>query len=225
MRGVAYSVAINQMNEETGKALLERINKMLQSAISAGDYKEIGRLAKMAEDLAVLEDQERQIVERRKNMAALIQEQGSESVREDHSVEPSPRERGNRVRSHYVDVVLAQDGIQLRRVTAKKYRTPAGLAAGITYAKELKVRSDSWFLGLADEAYDIVILLCDSFYEETVAFIFPPEFVKQIWRALSRSAGQVKFHVTRAGTTFNLRLPGRQLRPINQYLNATNVLR
>jgi len=209
--------------KEGGEALIARINMLLQQAVSEGNYKEIGRLAKVAEELAALEDQEKQIAERRRSVAALVHEGITISRQEARIEDQSPRERGNRVRNRYVES-LAQDGIQLQRLAAKKYRTPRGLTVGITYAKELEIRSDSWFLGLADEPFDIVILLCDSFYEETAAFILPPAFVKQIWPTLSRSEGQVKFHVTRAGTAYNLRLPGRDLRAINQYLNAAKVL-
>lgn len=60
---------------------------------------------------------------------------------------------------------------------------------------------------------------------EIAALVFPPEFVRQIWETLSRSKGQVKFHVARTGyMNFELSLPGPQRINISRYLNAVQVL-
>jgi hypothetical protein len=58
-----------------------------------------------------------------------------------------------------------------------------------------------------------------------VAFVLPPEVVRRIWKTLSRSQGQVKFHITRTAATYELRLPGSQRLSINQYINATQPLK
>jgi len=95
---------------------------------------------------------------------------------------------------------------------------------GIPYASELEIRPDSWFLGLADEPFEFVVLLCETSSGQMLDFPLAPEFVKGIWSALSRSNGQVKFHVLRTGATYELRIPGGQLVPITQYLQNRKIL-
>lgn len=116
-------------------------------------------------------------------------------------------------------------GIRFDRITPKKYRTEGQRIVGISYAKELDIRSDSWFLGLSDEHYDFLILLCESSKDEIAAFILPTEIVRRIWNALSRSNGQVKFHISRiAWSAYELRLPGSRTLKLDEYLNATHLL-
>ena len=68
-------------------------------------------------------------------------------------------------------------------------------------------------------------ILSNSKICQIAAFVFPPEFVRRIWRKLSRSEGQVKFHVTRSGATHQLGLPGSRSLEINGYLNAHEALK
>jgi hypothetical protein len=125
-----------------------------------------------------------------------------------------------------VEKELARAGIHLTRVATKKYRTPGGLLVGIAYARELDIRTDSWFFGLSDEHFDFVILLCESAYRgDITALVLPPELVKPIWNALSRSNGQVKFHVTRTATNYELRLPGSRILKVSEYINRVHALK
>lgn len=193
----------------------------MQQAASRNDYKEVQRLARIAEGLSVLARKEEEIAQSRENLLMFL-EKPPESRAESEDV--SARERGNRVRHQYVAGVLASQGIQLERVTGKKYRAPDHRLVGIAYAKELGIRPRFWFLGLSDEHFDWIILLCESSDEtgaEIAALVFPPEFVRQIWKNLSRSKGQVKFHVARTGyMDFELHLPGSAPINVSQYLNA-----
>jgi hypothetical protein len=216
---------INLGGKDKKEISLLRVNQLMQQAAALGDYKEVQRLARIAEELSALEKREEQIAQDRATLAAML-EKPVESKIDLKGV--SARERGNRVRSHYVEGILPSQGIQLTQVATKKYRTSDGLLVGITYAKELEIRPSSWFLGLSDERFDYVILLCESSEatgSEIAALVLPPEFVKQIWKDLSRSQGQVKFHVARTGyTNFGLRLPGPRLLNISQYLNTEQAL-
>lgn len=211
--------------EEKRKGLVLRVHQLMQQATSRGDYKEVRRLARIAEELILLKKREQEIAQSRANLEAMLKKPVESKV---DFKEVSARERGNRVRSHYVEGVLPGQGIQLKQVATKKYRTSDGLLVGITYARELAVRPSSWFLGLSEEHFDYVILLCES--SETAgadiaALVLPPDFVKQIWKDLSRSKAQVKFHVARTGyMNFELRLPGPHVVNISQYLNAERLL-
>ncbi len=215
---------LNPNGEVIKDNLMIKVRKQMQEATSTGDYKVVQRLARIAEELDALQKKEEQIAESRAILEAIL-EQPLESINPE---EISPRERGNRVRNHYVEGVLPSQGIQLKRVTTKKYLTADGLLVGITYAKELEIRPSSWFLSISDEHFDCVILLCESSDKtgaEIATLLLPAEFVEQIWKDLSRSQGQVKFHIARNGySNFALRAPGREPVNISPYLNAVQAL-
>jgi len=212
-------------NEEKHRDVLSKVNQRMQEATVRGDYKEVQRLARIAEGLSVLAKREEEIARSRETLLATLENPPEKVDAEDVSA----RERGNRVRRHYVEFVLPRQGIQLEQLASKKYRTSDGRLVGIAYAKELDVRPSFWFLGLSDERFDWVILLCESSDEtgaEIAALVFPPDFVKRIWKALSRSKGQVKFHVARTGyMNFDLRLPGSDQLNVSRYLNAVQPMK
>jgi hypothetical protein len=206
--------------------LRDNVNQLMELAIAHGDYKEVQRLARIAEELSALEQREVEIAQSRANLAAMLEKPVQSQIDQE---EVSARERGNRVRAKYVELDLVLREIHLQRISTKKYRTANGLLVGIAYAKELEIRPSFWFLGLSDEHFDCVILLCESSERsggEIAALVLPSEFVKRIWKDLSRSKGQVKFHVARTGYfSFELGLPGLQRINISQYLNAVEVLK
>jgi hypothetical protein len=211
--------------------LRKQVDELLQKAVIERDYREITRLAKIAEEIAELEKQQQQVADKLRNFAAALQSENAKDklipdlVPEFIRGVPSARERGNRVRTQYIEG-LSRDGILLERVATKKYRTAKGLTIGISYARELETRGASWFMGLADEHFDCIILLCETADENEIrAFVLPPDLVKRVWRALSRSRGQVKLHVTQTGAAYELQLPGHHRVTINQYLNALQILK
>jgi hypothetical protein len=206
--------------------LLLRVNQLMQEAARRSNYKEVQRLARVAEELSVLEKRELEIARSREALRMTL-ESPTHTRLDSETV--SARERGNRVRRQYIDGILPTHGIHLKQMDLKKYQTPDGRSVGVTYAKELEIRPSFWFLGLSDEPFDCVILLCESFDAtgaEIAALVLPEECVKQIWNALSRSKGQVKFHVARTGyMSFELRLPGSHKLDVTQYLNAVKPLK
>jgi hypothetical protein len=103
----------------------------------------------------------------------------------------------------------------------KKFKTKSSRIVGVPYARE---QSDKWFLGLAEGEYDIVVLLCETESKEILDFILPPILVKKIWNVLTRSGGQVKFHVEKNGQNYMMRLPGGTVEPINNCLSTAAVL-
>jgi hypothetical protein len=222
---VGVAIINKKIGEAEKSALLSRVHQLMQEAVALGDYKEVQRLARIAEELSILETKEKEIAQSRANLWALLENPLESKIDDD---EVSARERGNRVRDQYIEGILATHKIQLHRISSKKYRTSDNRLIGLTYAKELEIRPSFWFLGLSDEHFDCVILLCessDSSGAEIAALVLPPEFVRQIWKDLSRSKGQVKFHIARTGyMSFELSLPGSRRLNISQYLNAVHVL-
>ena len=221
--GVA--IMVSKHGEAEKSVLLSKVHELMQEAVALGDYKEVQRLARIAEELRILETKEQEIAQSRANLRALLENPLESKIDND---EVSARERGNRVRDQYVEGVLPSHKIHLHRISSKKYRTSDNRLVGLTYAKELELRPSFWFLGLSDEHFDCVILLCessDTSGAEIAALVFPPEFVRQIWKDLSRSKGPVKFHIARTGyMNFELSLPGSRRLNISQYLNAVHVL-
>ncbi len=212
--------------------VLDEIRVRLDKALGDGKFDEIVRLGRIAKDWEGLSVQEKQILERKNGLLAAlrrsdVQEQGSPESHEEPQREReaiSPQQRGNSARTAFVKR-LASVNVSLTKVAAKRYRTRSGLEVGIAYARELSAKPDFWFLGLADEHFDLVVLLCETASSQTLEFVLPPQVVKEIWSILSRSPGQVKFHVSKSGPTYELRIPGGSMRPINEYLGNKSVIK
>jgi len=114
--------------------------------------------------------------------------------------------------------------LPLRQVKHRLYQTPSGSSVGIAYASENQdKRPDKWWLGLPDQRYDVVVLLCEKADGTLLDFVLPRSFLGPAWPSLTRSGGQVEFHVEQSGATFNFRTPNGWL-PVTSYLGSHSVL-
>ena len=129
-------------------------------------------------------------------------------------------ERGKACRETYIRE-LSTRGIRLFRVKGRIYETTSGRRVGIAYASE--VLADKWWMGLLDEKYDVVVLLCEPRSGNVLDFVLPTDFVRKAWPLLSRNGKQREMHVHRIGVNYELE-PGKGLGKINQYLSNTAEL-
>jgi hypothetical protein len=209
---------------------VEKARKLVSEALQKGDFDGAARLIDAMRLWQELQKEESALKERRNGILAILTAKvpvGSvapEKTRPSQQSQLSPQRRGELVREAYVSG-LAKQGIRLRAAGRKQYATDSGLRVGIPYATELPHLPNAWFLGLSEGSPDVVILVCRTSRDETLDFVLPPELVKDIWTRLSRSNNQVKFHVTKAGATYELRVPGGRLEPINQFLSAYDFLK
>jgi hypothetical protein len=73
-------------------------------------------------------------------------------------------------------------------------------------------------MGLPDEKYDVVVLLCQQPSGNPLDFVAPTDFVRKGWPILARSGKERKINVKRTGVNYELE-PGKGLGKINQYLS------
>ncbi len=217
------------MGERTDfKELRAKIKRKLEEANVREDFSEVVRLGRIAQELGEIENDEMRITERKERIAAELRPRNSEQVLNPGELEItqnlSAKAKGDSIRSRWVQN-LHHEGITLQRLRGKRYETISGIKVGIAYASELAIRPDAWFLGLADENFRIVVLLCEPGDKNVVDFVFTQDFVRRIWSRLSRSHGQVKFNVVKSGSNYELRLSGAELVSINEFRGAHNILR
>jgi hypothetical protein len=217
------------MSERTDfKELRAKIKRKLEEANVHEDFGEVVRLGRIAQELGAIENDEMRIAERKERIATELRQRGSEQILNPAELgitkDLSAKAKGDSVRSRWVQN-LHHEGISLQRLRGKRYETLSGMKVGIAYASELDVRPDAWFLGLADENFSIVVLLCEPSDKNVIDFVFPYDFVKQIWNRLSRSHGQVKFNVVKSGSNYELRLSGAELISINQFRGAHKLMK
>lgn len=88
----------------------------------------------------------------------------------------------------------------------RSYKTKEGKSVGIAFANELNKppHKDKWFLGLRDEPTHIVVLLCRDLSQNVHDIVLPVSQLGQAWSKLSRSSGEIKFHVHRRNGNFFL---------------------
>lgn len=109
-------------------------------------------------------------------------------------------------------------GYSLTPVSGINYRTAGGKIISMPFATER--RPNRWFLGIADERPDLVVLLCRNETGSILDFVVPSSMISETWRDLSRNGGQVKFNVSRTGPDYWLVVPKHGKKRINEYLGA-----
>lgn len=108
----------------------------------------------------------------------------------------------------------------LDRDRGVSYWTAARRSVGIATATERI--PNRWFLGLPDQKFDSVVLICEHDGRD-LEFVLPTECVERIWPRLSREErnGHVKFHVERPEGLigqFELRILGGEAVDVTPYL-------
>lgn len=217
-----------QLQKETFEAVSD--------AAQAGLTEVISRLARIAKEceaaIHVLDNLEVDLTRLRADVHQSLKDgaPGNEVSVERQIADPdyvsSPRVRARDARRQWILRMRTEASLELRQTAEVKFRTPLGKKVGIPYASEREEAPDRWFLGLPDEPFDIVVLLCATDSGELLDFTLPPEFVSQIWRSLSRDTRKhVKFHVARNGVNYGLHLGGGVSRQINQFRGQLAPLR
>lgn len=107
----------------------------------------------------------------------------------------------------------AHDLIQVKGVV---YANAAGSTFGLTMASEDK-RGDKWFLGLPDQQYKAIILLCLDGNTQ-LDFVIPAQSLTIVWSQLSRSGDEVKFNIKRKNLEYTLMVPTHGPFGITQFL-------
>lgn len=125
------------------------------------------------------------------------------------------KEEGFMARESFLDAG-ADRGYRLIPLGKTVFETNTGHKVAIPFANER--RPDRWFLGISDEKYDVVILLCQEKDGDLFDFIVPRDFLEKFWRAFSRSGGQVKLNVSRHGKIWHLVVPGYEPQAIGSFL-------
>lgn len=138
---------------------------------------------------------------------------------------PSKRARAQERRAEWLEQ-QRRNGIRLRQIGEKTFETEGHKKVGVPFASERPAQPDRWWLGLADDSFDFVVLLCQDDSGALLDFVLPSTFLATVWSRLSRDGmGQVKFHVRRNGPNFELSLSGGVLQQINQFLGRTDALK
>lgn len=132
------------------------------------------------------------------------------------------KEEGFMARESFLDAG-ADRGYRLIPLGKTVFETAKGHKVAIPFANER--RPDRWFLGISDEKYDVVSLLCQEKDGDLFDFIVPRDFLEKFWKAFSRSGGQVKLNVSRNGKIWHLVVPGYEPQTINSFRGNYEPLR
>ena len=132
------------------------------------------------------------------------------------------RRMGRKAREDFVSAGRNR-GYELVSQGNSIYRTATGKKVVLRFANEQK--PDRWFLGVRDDRYDIVVLLCQQSSGGMVEFVLPREFLSEVWGSMSRSGNELKFNVARSGVNWSLLVPGRDVEPLNRFLGNHTPLK
>ena len=148
----------------------------------------------------------------------------TENIKTVGSSRSQRKKMGQDARNRFVELG-PKVGFRLIPLGGKTYRTASGKKVGITFANELEGKPDRWWLGIKDDHYDVVVLLCNQESGKMLHFALPYEYIEKIWPSLSRSAGEVKFNVIREGETYSLLVPPQRRESISMFLSKYGPLK
>lgn len=208
--------------------LRQKAHEKMEAAMKAGQMDGVIKFARIIKEADDALQNSRLVVERisaqldsHPNLPSPVERPHSSERSPSSADLPSRKARGKASRDRYLRGLLS-NGIQLTRLKGRAFRTSSGKQVGIAYASELQ--ANKWWMGLPNEHYDVVILLCETSSGETLDFVLPPDFVSQVWGRLTISNKQKEWHVERSGPNYELE-PTRGLGQITAYLSRVDPLR
>jgi hypothetical protein len=145
--------------------------------------------------------------------------------------EDSRVQRADEVRMEYVSR-LSERGTRLSRPCRSRvvFRTEQGKIVGIPGAAETpRPPEGGWWLGLPNQRFDFIILLCQTGTGTPLDFVLPPAFVSEVWASLyweyQSSGWRVQFDVRRHGVDeFELKRKGGTAKTIRRFLGQVEIL-
>jgi hypothetical protein len=136
----------------------------------------------------------------------------------------TPRVRGEMRRKELLNY-LSMIGIHLLHKHGSLYQTRNNEIVGIAYASER--RPNRWFLGLPDQDYHTVVLMCDKDKrgdDSKVNFILPRLLYDQVRPQLSKVNDQVKFNIVIRRNSYMLLIPNGDPINIDNYIDLYDSL-
>lgn len=139
-------------------------------------------------------------------------------------------QRAEKARAEYVNL-LSDKGIRLIHTNSRViFRTETGKVVGIPYSTA-RPCNKGWFMGLPNEYFDFIILLCQGIANAPLDFVLPRSFFSPLWNddlywQYQSGGWQVKFDVRQRDDEFDLKLKGRKRTPekIEGFLGRVEVL-
>ena len=140
--------------------------------------------------------------------------------------EMTPMAQGNIRRENFKRVAKSK-GIHLTKISGVVHRTQNNRIVGIASASESNEKPGTWFLGLPDENYFTVVLLCGKKHcPETFSVIPSNQFISRFIDKLSTdSQGQIKFNIIKTSDNVYMRIPGNDDAEISEFVdNYENLI-
>lgn len=215
------------MESEELAALQKKVEQGISESLKEHNFDEILRLARMAKDL------ETAIRTLKATVSQVANGLTPNRLRSPGEDRPKPgtggvpeldalsnKAKGNRLREEWLRGAKER-GIRLHRFKGVIYETESGKRVGIPSATE--VQPSKWWLGLPDEHFDFLVLLCKPKAGQVLDFVLPSELVDKVWPLLSRHGDYKKIHVQQSGVNYKLE-PGAGFFAINEYRSKIEVL-
>jgi NACalpha-BTF3-like transcription factor len=210
--------------------ILDRARKEMGAAMKVNEMDHVIRFARIAKDAeAVLRNtsaEVQRLLRQMESREAVISGERPKTVGNATPLgtsEPSRKARGKAARSTWL-AGLRSRGVHLRPLGGRAFQTESGHRVGIAYASELSAHPDKWWMGLPEDHYDVVVLLCEESSGNLLDFVLTPDFVSRVWPRLTLSNGQREWHVVRSGPNYEMD-PKKHLGKINSYLSHFDSLR
>ena len=132
----------------------------------------------------------------------------------------SPIRAGKERRNKFVNIIKSK-GFIIKHIKGIKYRINNKIVAIPTAT----MINNGWFLGIRDEDYDNVILVCEMDNGEINGIIPELDFFQKHFNLFSRDTkGQIKFNLGYSNNNIQWIIPNSDLINVNSYVNNFNNL-
>lgn len=117
----------------------------------------------------------------------------------------SPKEKGEHRREQFLSE-LSEKGIHISQVKGTLFKNKSGKFIGIASASEVK--DNRWFLGLPQNKYWSIVLICEGKNGKLSSFILPEDFLSDYLRKMSldKEGEQIKFNIFLKGNKYQLQI-------------------
>lgn len=200
------------------ESILQRVERAARTG-SARDVVDSSRLLEATEELL---GSYNSVESRLQEIKSKVN--GTQATETIPQIPPSPTRLGAKAKGKQRRQAFLADaesrGIAMTQLKGVCYHSSKHCrCVGIASASENDKYPNRWLLGLPSDSYDGFVLLCEDRTGQVHRFIAGIDFSRAVLPKLSRdNSGQIKFHVTCAGGSFYLHVPGSERQSINALL-------
>lgn len=209
--------------------LESRLFRTIEKSAAAGEGEKVVALSGLLEEMNSIQKSVRSLKSKVDTLSKKIREaidpldkgeaENPGMTAQENPAELSPYQKGEIRRKNFL-AEIKRLGIRLKHQSGVKYHRMDGRLIGIASATESD--KERWFLGLPQENYASIVLLCEDSEGIVSPIIMPAGFIEDHKNYFSRSqdGGEIKFNIRKEFGRWMISIPGRGSEDVGKMIHA-----